>query len=259
MSRHRRCRTGSSGFSASSSSLCSSPIMAWCPRPVQQTCVDPLCLGWISTAPCLLSDPWSWVHSASWAPLQPSWPTPACCLSRPPWLSHRRSPLPLWTTPYCPQLRTVCHPCEGAEQTQYSVTFCCVAAETEQTEIQDSLQQIICWRGENKERLRRHPLSETMYNKSFTLKLIRCCKENVSKGGHIKKTTTRNFGIYVLSSISTKMSSEYVFFYFMLTPELLLRWQKGTCDWYIFLHLPFKCKKTTFILKIFNITGYHCE
>lgn len=130
---------------------------------------------------------WSWVHSASWAPLQPSWLTPACCLSRPPWLSHRQSPLPLWTTPYCPQLRTVCHPCEGVEQTQYSVTFCCVAAETEQTEIQDSLQQIIRWRGENKERLRRHPLSETMYNKSFTLKLISCCKENLSKGGHIKK------------------------------------------------------------------------
>lgn len=46
-----------SASSASSSSLCLSPIMAWCPRPVQQTCVDPLCLGWISTAPCLLSDP----------------------------------------------------------------------------------------------------------------------------------------------------------------------------------------------------------
>lgn len=45
-----------SASSVSSSSLCLSPIMAWCPRPVQQTCVDRQCPGWISTAPCLLSD-----------------------------------------------------------------------------------------------------------------------------------------------------------------------------------------------------------
>lgn len=122
------------------------------------------------------SSQWSWVHSGCWAPRQPSWRTPACYQSRLLSLSRRLSPLPPWTTPYWPQLRTVCHRCEGANSI-YS-------AETEETGIQCRLLQMIHLKGGgDEERLRCHPPSEAMLNKSFTFKLIVCCKRNVSKGG----------------------------------------------------------------------------
>lgn len=83
---------------------------------------------------------WFWVHSASLAPPQPSWPTPACCQSRPPLLWRRVSPLLPWTTPYSPPLRTVCPPCEGAEQNPYCETLLHCS---NKTEIQDDVQHTL--------------------------------------------------------------------------------------------------------------------